>query len=152
LQVVLAHAAEFLEANASSLDLTQSSPKYAFKWLQLADAACLKHACKAVADRIIQLDRSSCVTDNTKGLSPQTLTYLLDKCATAVPQYAYLGSSTASFGAAGSYLGALQDIYGIGAAAGYGGCYSCARIRARDRYTPGGVRLAQMCRECGREI
>ncbi|WIA18887.1 hypothetical protein OEZ85_003560 [Tetradesmus obliquus] len=167
MQVVLAHVAEFLQANASSLDLSPTSPHYAFKWLQLADAAGLSDACKACADRIVALDRSSCVSSNTQGLSPQTPTYLLDKCATSAPLYTNgcLGSSssTAFYGtaaAASAYFGAGQDIYGIGVAAGGGGgtypaclgCYSCAPIRAGGRYTPGGVRLVRTCHECGREV
>jgi hypothetical protein len=79
LQVVLAHAAEFMQANAASLDLTPTSAKYAFKWLQLADSAALTDACKACADRIVALDRSSCTADKLEGLSRQTLMYLIEK-------------------------------------------------------------------------
>ncbi|KAF6256773.1 hypothetical protein COO60DRAFT_1640467 [Scenedesmus sp. NREL 46B-D3] len=59
LLVVLCHAAEFLQANASSLDLNNNSPKYAFKWLQLADEANLADAWKACINNIIELGRSS---------------------------------------------------------------------------------------------
>jgi hypothetical protein len=82
-QVVLAHASEFLQANASSLNLDSTSPKYAFKWLQLADAACLADACKACADRIIQLIRTGCTTGTLEALSPQTLIYMVKKAMSA---------------------------------------------------------------------
>jgi hypothetical protein len=59
------HASEFLQANASSLDLCKGSRTYAFKRLQLADAAGLTDACKACADRIMALNRSSCILENT---------------------------------------------------------------------------------------
>jgi hypothetical protein len=154
---VLAHALEFLQANASSLDLCKGSRTYAFKWLQLADAAGLTDACKACADCIIDLDRSSCATDNTQGLSPQTLTYLLDKCATAAPNFGCLGSSSASCGcqlaAKASGFGVAQDIcgIGIGVAAGYGdtggGCCSCAHTRALTRF-----QVVCACQECGRVV
>jgi hypothetical protein len=164
LQVVLAHAAEFLQANAASLDLTPSSSKYAFKWLQLADAACLTDACKACADRIVALDRSSCVSANLQGLSPQTLMYLLDRVATTTAHTAasgYPGSSSAYSGAAGtgSFLEVGHDAYGIGYAAAYyvfDECYRCARtrtraVRARATYTrEAGVRMVRLCDDCGR--
>ncbi|WIA39185.1 hypothetical protein OEZ86_005310 [Tetradesmus obliquus] len=73
MQVVLGHAGEFLQANASSLDLSSNSPHYAFKWLQLADAAGLIDACKACVDRIVALDRSSCTAETLASLSRQTL-------------------------------------------------------------------------------
>uniref|UniRef100_A0A383VQI5 BTB domain-containing protein n=1 Tax=Tetradesmus obliquus TaxID=3088 RepID=A0A383VQI5_TETOB len=92
MQVVLGHAGEFLQANASSLDLSGSSnnnsststssiTKYAFEWLQLADAAGLSDACKACADRIIELDRSSCKADTLANLSRQTLMYMVERVA-----------------------------------------------------------------------
>jgi hypothetical protein len=81
MQVVLGHAAEFLQANASNLDLDNNTPYYAFKWLQLADAACLTEACKACADRIIELNRSSCTAETLEGLSRQTLVYMVGSLA-----------------------------------------------------------------------
>jgi hypothetical protein len=83
IQVVLAQAAEFLQANASSLNLTKSSPKYAFKWLQLADGACLTDACKACADLIIDTDRTSCTAETLAGLSPQTLMHMVQKATSS---------------------------------------------------------------------
>lgn len=79
---MLAHAADFLQANASSLVISNSSSaQYAFKWLQLADVAGLSEACKAVVDRIVDLDRSSCTADLLQSLSRQTLMYMVERVA-----------------------------------------------------------------------
>jgi hypothetical protein len=161
LQVVLAHAAEFLQANAASLDLTPTSAKYAFKWLQLADLAGLTDACKACADRIVALDRSSCVSANLQGLSPQTLMYLLDRVATTSSAHStgYPVGSSAYSGAAGAgaYLDVGHDVFGIGCGFAhyvFDECYRCARTRAvrtRATYTrEGGVRMLRICDDCGR--
>jgi hypothetical protein len=80
-QVVLAHASEFIQSNACDLDITTNSPKRAFKWLQLADAANLVDACKACMHRIVALDRTACNVDTLQGLSPQTLMYMVEKMA-----------------------------------------------------------------------
>jgi hypothetical protein len=89
LQAVLAHTAEFLQANAASLDLTPST-KYAFKWLQLADTAGLTAPCKtACIDRIVALDRSSCTADKLEGLSRQTLVYLVEAALSVASYFRY---------------------------------------------------------------
>jgi hypothetical protein len=79
LQVVLGHAAEFLQANTASLELNKASPKYAFKWLHLADAACLTDACKAIVDRIIEVNRSTCKAEALEGLSRQILMHIAER-------------------------------------------------------------------------
>jgi hypothetical protein len=80
--VVLAHASEFIHSNAGQMDITTNSPKNAFKWLQLADAANLADACKACVDRIVGLGRSACKVDTLQGLSPHTLMYMVERLAT----------------------------------------------------------------------
>jgi hypothetical protein len=80
LQVVLDHAAAFLQANASSLDVVDApapGPKYAFEWLQLADTAGLAAACNACIDRIVALNCCSCTPDKLESLSRETLMHLI---------------------------------------------------------------------------
>jgi hypothetical protein len=78
-QVVLALAAEFIVGSASSINLEPTSVKYAFKWLQLADAAQLTAASEACVDRILLLQPSALKAERLAGLSQQTLVYAVDR-------------------------------------------------------------------------
>jgi hypothetical protein len=106
LQVVLGHAAEFLQANVSSLDEDDvsdpESARYAFKWLQLADTAGLTDACEACIDRIVELDRSSCTPDKLEGMSRQMLLHLIE-ATLAVASFCRYCSCTRDFRRTCSY-------------------------------------------------
>jgi hypothetical protein len=78
-QVVLALAAEFIVGSASSINLEPTSMKYAFKWLQLADAAQVTTASEACVDRILSLAPGALKAERLAGLLQQTPVYVVDR-------------------------------------------------------------------------